>query len=156
MPPRKSDTLKLIAGTGRRDRQPRMDPTTRLAKAPRPPASLSPRAAAEWREMAPVLVAAGLLTSADLRLLAMLSETLAMEAELRDLVRTEGVTIPAAEGAGRKGHPALKAILETRAQGLRMLEAFGMSPASRQRVDPAPAGRDDNSPFARLKALQRG
>ncbi len=156
MPLRTSDGLKLIRGTGRRDRDGRHDPTARLAKAPRPPGHLSPRAAAEWRHLARELVETGVLTGADLRALELLAETLALEADMRAIVAREGATIAGAEG-GRKGHPALKIGAEARSQAIRLLEAFGLTPASRQRVDQAPAPRTaENGPYARMQALQAG
>ncbi|MBV8589794.1 MAG: phage terminase small subunit P27 family [Acetobacteraceae bacterium] len=154
MPQRKSDTLKLISGTSRRDRLPRSDPTLRLTEPPAPPSHLSERAAAEWNRLAQELVAAGVLTGGDLRSLELLAETLALEAEMRTLIAAEGATIPSGEG-GRKGHPALKIATDARAQAIRLLEGFGMTPSSRQRVDRcAPAATSADSPWTRLRELQ--
>ena len=156
MPKRKSDTLKLISGTSRRDRLPRSDPSLRLTEPPPPPSHLSERAAAEWNRLAQELVAAGVLTGGDLRSLELLAETLALEAEMRTLIAAEGATIPSASGdGGRKGHPALKIATDARAQAIRLLEGFGMTPSSRQRVDRgAPAAPCADSPWARLRELQ--
>jgi P27 family predicted phage terminase small subunit len=153
MPYRKDDALKLIAGTSRRDRLPRPDPGVRLSRPPRPPAHLSERAAAEWRRLAQELVANGVLTSADLRALELLSETLALEAEMRALIAAEGATIRSGEG-GRKGHPALKIAADARAQAIRLLEAFGLTPVRRQRLDRQVLPCADDLPWVRLKALQ--
>jgi P27 family predicted phage terminase small subunit len=153
MPHRKSNTLKLISGTARRDRQPQSHWGERLVSVPEPPAHLSDRAATEWRRLARELVEAGSLTGADLRALELLAETLALEAEMRALISAEGATIPAGEG-GKKGHPALKIATDARAQAIRLLESFGLTPSSRHRVDRAPPPPADDSPWARLKALQ--
>ena len=121
---------------------------------PRPPTHLSQRAAAEWKRLTQELVANGVLTGADLRALELLAETLALEAELRGLIAAEGATIPSGEG-GRKGHPALKTAPEARAQAIRLLEGFGMTPTSRQRVDRSIGSvNPDTSPWAKLKKLQ--
>ena len=160
MPQRIGDGLKQVRGTARRDRKPH-DTTVRLVRPPRPPAHLSQRAAAEWRYLAHELVQAGILTGADLRALELLAETLAMEGEMRAVIAAEGATIPAAEG-GRKGHPALKIATEARSQAIRLLEAFGLTPVSRQRVDRAPQPvRDEAEAFLAngwraLRGLQAG
>ena len=109
--------------------------------------------ATEWRRLAPELVETGSLTGADLRALELLAETLAIEAEMRALISAEGATIPASEG-GKKGHPALKIATDARAQAIRLLESFGLTPSSRHRVDRAPAPPADDSPWSKLKALQ--
>jgi len=153
MPQYKNEALKLISGTARRDRQSRSHAGERLVSPPGPPEHLSDRAAAEWRRLARELVEAGSLTGADLRALELLAETLALEAEMRALILAEGATIPAGEG-GKKGHPALKLATEARAQAIRLLESFGLTPSSRHRVDRAPPPPADDSPWARLKALQ--
>ena len=72
---------------------------------------------------------------------------------MRALILAEGATIPAGEG-GKKGHPALKLATEARAQAIRLLESFGLTPSSRHRVDRAPPPPADDSPWSKLKALQ--
>ena len=154
MPQHKSNALKLISGTARRDRQPRSHPGERLVSPPEPPEHLSDRAAAEWRRLARELAEAGSLTGADLRALELLAETLALESEMRALISAEGATIPAGEG-GKKGHPALKIATDARAQAIRLLESFGLTPSSRHRVDRAPPPPADDSLWLQLAALQR-
>src|SRR4029453_7116368 len=76
----------------------------------------------------------GTLTSADLRALELLAEVLAAEAELRELLKSEGMTIPGAEG-NTKAHPACKLLESTRNQAARLLADFGLTPKGRQGVD---------------------
>jgi P27 family predicted phage terminase small subunit len=143
---RKSDSHKRLYGTVRPDRQPkRTTALDRLSVAPSAPTSLSPGAKIEWRPLAKAAVQIGVLTGADLRALALLSEVLATESELSALLRAEGVTIEG--GAGRKAHPAVKLLESTRNQAARMLESFGLTPRGRQGVDVRPRSREKN-PFA--------
>jgi P27 family predicted phage terminase small subunit len=155
LPPRQADSVKATRGTIRPDRAARRDPTARLVAAPRSPAGLSPAAARAWRSLARELVAAGVLSAMDLPMLRLLAEALATEREMGAVLAAEGLTIAAGSG-GRKAHPALRAGADARTTAIRLLEAFGMSPASRQRVDQAPPAREADGPWARLRALQAG
>jgi P27 family predicted phage terminase small subunit len=134
---RTSARVKALRGTYRLDRAPKKTAAERLARVPPAPAALAAGAVAEWRELAGVLVSLGVLTRADLRLLALLCSVLASEKELRDLLQKEGCLIAGAD-QNMKAHPALKALETCRAQAHRMLESFGLSPRSRQGVDIAP------------------
>ena len=87
------------------------DPAARLAEAPEPPAHLSPRAAAEWRLLAPAAAALGTLAGADLRAFELLAETLATEAAARAVVEAEGCAVPTA-GGGAKPRPEVR-VMET-------------------------------------------
>ncbi len=134
---RKSTHTKLVTGTLRPDRQPRADVAARLTTPPKPPAQLGPRAAAEWRRIAPAAIAIGTLTGADLRTFELLAQTLATESETRETLTAEGLSVGTADG-GRKAHPALKAMEVARAQAARLLAEFGLSPKARQGVDVLP------------------
>src|ERR1039457_357742 len=94
-----------MKGTAREDRKPRRDFAARLARAPSPPAHLSERAAGEWQRLAPAAVGIGTLTAADLRAFELLAITLAAEAEAREVILREGLTVPTGDG-GAKPHPA--------------------------------------------------
>jgi P27 family predicted phage terminase small subunit len=78
-----------------------------------------------------------MLTAMDLPMLRLLAEAQATEREMVSVLEREGLTIAAGSG-GRKAHPALRAGAAARTTAIRLLEAFGMPPASRQRVDQAP------------------
>ncbi|WP_232435689.1 P27 family phage terminase small subunit [Burkholderia ubonensis] len=86
-----------------------------LTVAPPPPDGMSSRAAAEWDRVAPLVVSLGLLNASDLRALELLAETLATEAQLRETLDREGLTIATGTG-GSKAHPALR---DARAQAAR-------------------------------------
>lgn len=137
MPSRMSEAKKDVRGTLRASR--RIAPATlaRLTTAPRPPATLSDAARAEWERLVPVLIGAGTLTTADLRALELLVTTLASADELAELVHREGVTVPAGNG-GTKGHPALAGLAQARSLARALLSDFGLTPKARGAVDAAP------------------
>jgi P27 family predicted phage terminase small subunit len=133
--PKKS---KQLRGTYRSDRESGgIDAGDRLKTAPKPPDTLSVGAKSEWEALAPVLVALGILTVADLRTLELLCETLSTATALEETIRIEGFTIAAATG-GHKAHPALKALETTRNAACRMLSDFGLNPRARKFVERAP------------------
>jgi len=150
---RKSTHTKLVTGTLRADRQPRADVAARLTIPPKPPAQLGPRAAGEWRRVARAAAGIGTLTTADLRALELLAQTLATEGEAQQVLTAEGLTVATADG-GRKAHPALKAMEVARAQAARLLAEFGLSPKARQGVDVLPP-RAAN-PFSRIGVAGHG
>ena len=95
MTQRLSTTEKHVRGTLRKDRAPKRTAADRLRTAPKAPHSLSEGAKSEWAPLARAVVELGVLTTADLRALALLAETLAAEAELRAVltVRQEAVAV---------------------------------------------------------------
>jgi P27 family predicted phage terminase small subunit len=109
----------------------------RLSEVPDPPPALSDRAAAEWRELAPVTVWLGTLGSGDLRGFALLCETLATESEAHADVAARGFSIATTDG-GLKGNPAVRVMETARAQAARLLEAFALTPRGRQAIDTVP------------------
>lgn len=143
--PQKSNAAKALSGTLRADRLKGIT-TDQLTVAPPPPPGMSSRAAAEWVRVAPLVVSLGLLSASDLRALELLAETLATEAQLRETLDREGLTIATGTG-GSKAHPALRALSDARAQAARLLDAFGLSPRGRQAIDAPPPMPADN-PYA--------
>ena len=124
--------------TAHSPRQPRRDPTTRLTEPPEPP-QLSERAAAEWRQLAPVAVALRTLPEADLRGFELLVQTLATEAEARAVIEAEGCAVPTA-GGGRKPRPEVGAMERARVQAARLLADLGLTPKAHRGLDMAPWG----------------
>ncbi|BBK33770.1 P27 family predicted phage terminase small subunit [Stella humosa] len=122
--------------------KPARDPAARLEKAPAAPAHLSDRAKVEWRKLAPVAVALGTLTLADLRAFELLAETLATEREARDTITREGMSTPTGDG-GLKPHPAVRIMEAARNQACRLLDTFGMTPRGRGNVERAAATTDN-------------
>lgn len=150
--PHKSNATKALAGTLRADRLKGIA-AEQLDTAPPPPDSLSSRAAVEWERVAPLVVSLGLLTASDLRAFELLAETLATEAQLRETLDREGLTISTGTG-GSKAHPALRALSDARAQAARLLDAFGLSPRGRQAIDAPPPLPAENPYAAFVKSVR--
>jgi P27 family predicted phage terminase small subunit len=137
MAKRKSNLSKQLRATHRADRQPKRDLAARLIRAAPPPRDMTDRAKREWRALMPAVLSIGTMSRADLRAFALLATTLAAEAEAREAVEHDGMTILAGSG-GRKAHPALKSAEVARMQAMRLLESFGLTPRGRQIVDVLP------------------
>ncbi|WP_254608128.1 phage terminase small subunit P27 family [Burkholderia lata] len=149
--PRKTNVAKALSGTLRTDRLKGIA-SKHLTVAP-PPAGMSSRAATEWVRVAPLVVSLGLLSGSDLRALELLAETLATEAQLRETLDREGLTIATGTG-GSKAHPALRALSDARAQAARLLDAFGLSPRGRQAIDAPPPLPAENPYAAFVKSVR--
>ena len=135
---------KQLSGTYRADKDGKgVKPGEALKYAPPPPESLSEIARAAWVELATETVALGVLTTADLPMLALLAETSATVSELENTIRAEGFTVSTGAG-GQKAHPALKALETTRGAVTRLLKEFGLSPLSRKFVEKAPKHQDED------------
>lgn len=134
---RKAARTKRLHGTERRDRRPKKDYSSRLRKPPKAPKTLSGHAKAAWRRIMPAIVGIGAATSADLPALELLASILGTEAEAREILAAEGLTVATADG-GRKSHPAMRVAETARAQAVRLLAEFGLTPRGRQSVDTAP------------------
>ncbi len=128
-------------------------PTARLTEPPEPPDRLSPRAAAEWRRLAPAATALGTLAGADLRGFELLCETLATEATARAVVEAEGHAVPTA-GGGAKPRPEVRVMETARVQAARLLAEFGLTPRGRRGLDlPRPRGGDEDDDDDFFRAL---
>lgn len=155
---RRPEHLKLLRGTARPDRsggdEPRPQPI-----APKPPRGLHPEARRTWKRLAPLLEGLGLLTALDgllfsvfceaaarrLRAAARLEETLELIAERRrggqsgtPYTAEEMSLIRRAEISVEKGEASVRLLASE----------FGLSPASRSRLDvPAVGERDELDEF---------
>jgi P27 family predicted phage terminase small subunit len=119
-----------------------------VLEVPSAPDHLSESARNEWNRLAPAAVSIGTLTKADLRAMELLCDALATIAELTAVVREEGYVLPTGDG-GRKGNPLLRSISEQRAQAMKLLASFGLTPLGRMSVDVKPELAKEN-PFAKL------
>jgi P27 family predicted phage terminase small subunit len=143
MPAHRTSTVtKLLRGTDRADRKPKRDFAARLNRAPPPPAHLSERAQGEWKAVGKAAVGVGTLTQGDLRAFELLAVTLATEAEAREVIAAEGMTVNTGDG-GKKPHPAVRMMETARTQAASLLAAFGLTPKSRQSIDQAPQSQAD-------------
>jgi len=107
--------------------------SNRLSRAPAPPKHLNPRAAEEWRRLAPACIALGTLTAVDLRAFELLTVTLAAESEARELLAATGLTVSTGQG-GCKPHPAVRMAETARRQAAQLLADFGLTPRGRKGV----------------------
>ena len=148
--PKLSKQTKQLKGTYRKERDKatiRADQA--LMEAPPPPDTLTNGGRLEWLKLAPLACELGTITRADLRAFEQLCECLASASELQALVAAEGMLIPAANG-GQKSHPAQRSLETARAQAHRLLEAFGLTPRSRNYVERAQEAKSDEFVFQDL------
>ncbi len=140
--------LHKRAGTYRedrhRDRTPHPTPI-----APKPPRWLSKPARTEWRRLAPQLDRLGLLTAVDGPAFALLCDTLARLQEYRAQIDREGAVIDGYRGAARK-HPLLGPLAQLQRQATTLMEQFGLSPASRARLELPPPDDGTNGGWGDL------
>jgi len=109
-----------------------------MAAVPRAPAILSKEAKAEWRRVAPLLVARHILTDADLGTLESYAIAIGTVREARRVIAAEGLTFMGASGPKR--HPAVGVMNEAMGLALRLAAELGLTPVSRSR----PSIRDDD------------
>ncbi len=147
MTQRASSQLKAIRGTQRADRAPRPTIGKRLTEAPLPPDNLSLAAVTEWNVLADVLTRSGALVESDLRALALLCETLATEAGLREILKG-GLMLTSG-----KAHPAYRMLITTRQLATRLFTDFGLSPKARQSVDMHAPTEPEENPWDAIKRM---
>jgi P27 family predicted phage terminase small subunit len=99
----------------------------RSPRRPSPPASLSTRARAEWRRLAPIAHEVGTLTARSAKQFELLCEVLSTERQAREIVATEGLTTKSERG-GAKLHPAARMLEVSRAQAAVMMRQFRLEP----------------------------
>ena len=148
--PRKPNPKHLaMMGVGkakkRRQAKTQITAADRLTEPPPPPDTLSQGAKQEWESLAPVVVELGTMCRGDLRAFEQLAETLAMQTELQELVRSQGLLLPTGTDSF-KANPAVKSLETARNQSHRLLVEFGLTPKARNYVTKAPAPMRDN-PF---------
>ena len=127
----------------RREAKTKITAGDRLTKAPPPPDTLSIGARQEWQSLAPTVVELGTMCRGDLRAFEQLCETLAMQSELQELVRAQGLMITTGTGSF-KANPAVKSLETARNQSHRLLVEFGLTPKARNYVSRAPDPQADN------------
>ncbi len=112
---------------------------------------LSPFAKEFWDQTAPCLEARGLLTALDQISFAALCVAWGDMREAHTLLEREGYIVTGKRGAMRP-HPAVRMLHTAERQFLAMAKCFGMTPASRARLNlPAPP-RDEPDPLERILA----
>lgn len=154
MPPKKPNELKILAGTYRPSRD-NTDAPTPKAETPAPPAWLDESGAASWAELIEQLEPTKVLTRADRTALGLVADTLAEYTAARESVRENGATYAKrsrGRSALRRPVPEVAIATNARRDLFKMLESFGLSPASRHRVtmDPKQKQKEADDEWERL------
>lgn len=131
---RKSDRAKVLTGTFRPDRANPAEPEPRQTKkVPSPPAYLEPEAKVEWRRLARELHRTGILTIADRSSFAAYCQAWADYRRALAIIRAEGRILTTEKGY-RYVHPAVGLASTAREAMRKFALEFGLTPASRPRV----------------------
>ena len=136
--PRKPSALKLVAGTDRADRRNGNEPEPALLNDLAPPAHLSPRSAAVWVQLAPMLRTMQVLTVADVLALELLCDAVADYRHARSEVGDDFVAHTS------KGSQMVNQWLVAQQMSSKRAESFmskfGLDPVARSRVMINPQG----------------
>jgi P27 family predicted phage terminase small subunit len=136
--PRKPTALKVVGGTDRADRRNENEPEPALLQDLTPPAHLSPRSAAVWGQLAPMLRKMQVLTEADVISLEMLCDAVGDYRHSRAQLGDDFVA------TSSKGSEVLSQWLVAQQMNSKRAEAFmgkfGMDPAARTRLMVNPQG----------------
>jgi P27 family predicted phage terminase small subunit len=124
-------SLKIQSGM-RSDRVNRAAPSPPAVE-PEPPAELSALAKGEWDRITPILTRMRVLTEADGAALALYCETFATWTETAKKIARQGYVVLSA-AATAKVNPLVAINAQARADMLRLLSEFGLTPSSRSRV----------------------
>lgn len=145
---------KRLRGTLRPDRQNPREPVGRvLTRAPKAPDWLDDLGRLAWARLCAVVVPMKVLTAGDVELLAVLADQLAVYEHAAVALRVKGsLSFVVLDGDGNpkgvQAFPEVKLKAAAAAEIRRLVEHFGLSPASRSRVAvPAPDTTDDFSQF---------
>lgn len=144
--------------TGNPGRRPLNDaePTMPVAEPPMPKGMTTP-ARREWKRIVPLLMTLGVLTFADSAALESYCESYAEMQQARKLIQKEGLVISTAQG--QKPHPAVTIRDKAEKRMKSFLIEFGLTPASRSRIQlpkqQSEAGKPENALKAFLIQKQR-
>lgn len=137
----KPTKLKMLEGNPGKRPLNENEPVFALASG-RAPRGLSAGALRFWREVAGELVAAGLLTVADMPAAVMMAEHFSVARQAATKLAADGLVEIDEHGAARK-HPLLQVMRDASAAFRQYAVEFGMTPSSRTRVHaPGPVQLD--------------
>lgn len=136
---RKSEPIKKLQGTARRDRAPRgieikFPPLDDL----KCPGILKGTERNAWNQLAPMLKERGVLTVADVPMLELLCVTYAIAMEARKHLAKDGFVVKNGRGGTMVKSPWVTILRQAEADTLKLMKEFGMSPSSRDRVRSTP------------------
>ncbi len=136
--PRKPSALKVVGGTDRADRRNANEPEPALLNDLAPPAHLSERSAAVWRQVAPIVRQMQVMTVADVFALEMLCDSIADYRHARAQVGDEFVTLSSKGSQMVDQWLVAQQMSRKAAEGL--LGKFGLDPRARASLMVNPQG----------------
>ena len=146
--------LKALKGTLQPCRDNKNEPQPGISKqVPKPPKHIHGEARKLWLDLAPKLHECGLLTQADTIAFSLLCEAHQIYRDARDIVEKEGMVITVKDSRGvtvQKVHPAYRIESQWQQNFLKMAVEFGLTPASRGRINVKPLTPEDDNPFTKL------
>jgi P27 family predicted phage terminase small subunit len=137
--------LKVLRGTDRPDRRNPNEPVVKPAT-PSCPKHLGAEAKREWRRASKQLAAVGLLAQIDRAAFALYCDSYGRWVETTEAIRTYGLMVKSKNGIPMQS-PYLAVANKAAEQMRLLLGEFGMTPASRSRVNAEPVTPKDD-PFA--------
>ncbi len=140
--------LKILTGNPGRRKLPKQEPKSRVWQTvPDPPIDMSERAQSIWRQIAPMMVECRILTDLDLLAFKALCNQYAMWDEANEKVTKHGLIMPRKNKDGEVigiQESTYSLIAGKKLPDLRaMLAQFGVTPASRSRIQSAGKGPDE-------------
>jgi len=149
-------SVKLLKGSYRKDRENAREPKPAVGA---PPARRGMAADVRtwYRRLVTVLDPLRVATAADGIALELCASALVEHFAARAVITRDGATYTTVTPAGStmtRARPEVAIAAEAWRRGAAMLRDFGLSPASRPRVNAAPPDRGEN-PFERLERTQR-
>jgi len=160
--PRKPKKTKIIHGTFRKDRNPKREPEPEVvSNIPKPPSNLPLQGKKLWKSLAAELVDKGLLTIVDLGALEVCCFNYGLYKEFDKSIRIwiiDPVTgkrrrrsySEYIEGQNSQTVPGLLAMYKAFSIYKSYLVEFGLTPASRNRIELPEPKRDEKDPIKRM------
>jgi len=144
--PAKPTRLKVVQGNPGKRQLPKDEPAPELVDSSiRVPSSLAVEARPYWRPIVKKLVGMGVLTTADLDAVVMYCEACALERQAVEEIEKEGPLQVAASGYQQvSGWYTIRK--DARAERMKILSMFGMTPSDRAKVSVVPKPKGKN-PF---------
>lgn len=153
--PPKPAALKVIQGNpGKRKLDKNAPAPDVLAQVPDPPAWLGPIAASIWRQVAPWLVQARILTDTDLHNLELFAMAYQRWREAEDDVTRNGIVVMGAKQEIK--NPACTVANESARRISTFGAALGLDPAARARLKPGGEAEEDNPFLSLVKGGKKG
>jgi P27 family predicted phage terminase small subunit len=149
--PKKSKIVKLHQGTFHPERENPAPPVvTPELQAKRPPAHLNRYGKRFWKEYAPELVDAGILTVVDWAAFELAAANYGIFREMQNRIRELGGLAAYLDGRNSQTSPELTAMHRASSEFLKFAGTLGLSPASRQKLTLEPKKDEAPDPMAEM------